>query len=122
MKYVGIDLHNRFLVAAVEDARGRPGKPRRFECQNTEGIQRFFGTLGPFRQGGVAAQGPYSTCSSRNQLCSLRAAPSESRTSETTIVATDLAPSDAGPPGAAIVGECLYHPATHGAGTSQETE
>ena len=49
MKYVGIDLHKRFLVAAVEDARGQPGKPRRFERQDTEGIRRFFGTLGPFQ-------------------------------------------------------------------------
>jgi hypothetical protein len=27
MEYVGIDLHKRFLVVAVEDERGRPRKP-----------------------------------------------------------------------------------------------
>lgn len=49
MKYVGIDLHKRFLVAAVEDERGRPRKPRRFACQDTEGIRKFFETLRPFQ-------------------------------------------------------------------------
>jgi len=49
MKYVGIDLHKRFLVAAVEDERGRPRKPHRFECQDTEGIRSFFESLGRFQ-------------------------------------------------------------------------
>ncbi len=49
MKYVGIDLHKRFLVVAVEDERGRPRKPHRFECQDTQSIRDFFETLGPFQ-------------------------------------------------------------------------
>ena len=48
MKYVGIDLHKRFLVVAAEDGRGRPRKPRRFACQDTEGIRSFFEGLGAF--------------------------------------------------------------------------
>jgi len=30
MHYVGIDLHKKTLVVAVEDARGPVGRPRRF--------------------------------------------------------------------------------------------
>jgi transposase len=48
MRYVGIDLHKRFLVVAVEDERGRPRKPRRFDCREVEGIRAFFEVLGPF--------------------------------------------------------------------------
>ena len=33
MRYVGIDLHKRSLVVAVEDERGRPRKARRFDCR-----------------------------------------------------------------------------------------
>jgi hypothetical protein len=41
MRFVGIDLHKRFLVVAVEAERGRPRKPRRFECRGVEGIRAF---------------------------------------------------------------------------------
>jgi hypothetical protein len=32
----------------VEDERGRPRKPRRFDCREVEGIRAFFEVLGPF--------------------------------------------------------------------------
>ena len=48
MRFVGIDLHKRFLVVAVEDERGRPRKPRRFDCRETEEIREYFKGLGRF--------------------------------------------------------------------------
>ena len=48
MRYVGIDLHKRFLVVAVEDERGRPRKARRFDCREVDKVRAFFKKLGPF--------------------------------------------------------------------------
>lgn len=48
MRFVGIDLHKRFLVVAVEDERGRPRKPRRFDCREIEEIRGYFKGLGRF--------------------------------------------------------------------------
>ena len=49
MVFVGIDLHRRSVVVAVEDANGPVGKPRRFDCADTNQIAIFFQTLTPFR-------------------------------------------------------------------------
>ncbi len=48
MRFVGIDLHKRFLVVAVEDERGRPRKSRRFDCREVEEIRGYFKALGRF--------------------------------------------------------------------------
>ena len=32
MRYIGIDLHKRDLVVAMEDERGPVGKAKRFSC------------------------------------------------------------------------------------------
>ena len=42
MRHVGIDLHRRFLVGFVVDERGRPRRPRRFECKAVGEILSFF--------------------------------------------------------------------------------
>lgn len=49
MHYVGIDLHKRYLVMAVEDERGPVGKPRRLECRDEAAIVKAFRRLRPFR-------------------------------------------------------------------------
>jgi len=49
MRYVGIDLHKRDLVVAVEDETGPVGKPRRIRCEEESVIIEFFDTLHPFR-------------------------------------------------------------------------
>jgi transposase len=49
MYYVGIDLHKRDLVAAVEDERGPVGKPRRFACRDEAAIVAHLAAHRPFR-------------------------------------------------------------------------
>ena len=49
MRYIGIDLHKRFLVAASEDESGGAEKPQRLECQNVPAVLQFFETRRPFR-------------------------------------------------------------------------
>jgi len=49
MHYVGIDLHKLFLVASVEDGRGRHVAQRRIDCDKTAAIHRFFENHQPFR-------------------------------------------------------------------------
>jgi len=49
MHYVGIDLHKRDLVMAVEDDRGPVGKPRRLACRDEAAIVKAFRKLRPFR-------------------------------------------------------------------------
>jgi transposase len=49
MYYVGIDLHKRDLVVAVEDERGPVGKPRRFACRDEAAIMAHLSALRPFR-------------------------------------------------------------------------
>jgi len=49
MYYVGIDLHKRDLVIAVEDERGPVGKPRRFACRDEAAIVAHLSALRPFR-------------------------------------------------------------------------
>ena len=49
MRYVGIDLHKQFLVASVEDRRGRHVAQRRFDCQDLKAIRRLFETHRPLR-------------------------------------------------------------------------
>ncbi len=49
MHYVGIDVHKRTLVVAVENARGPVGRPRRFECRDESAIAKAFRRLRPFR-------------------------------------------------------------------------
>ena len=49
MYYVGINLHKRDLVAAVEDERAPVGKPRRFACRDEAAIVTHFSGLRPFR-------------------------------------------------------------------------
>jgi transposase len=49
MYYVGIDLHKRDLVAAVEDERGPVGRPRSFACRNEAEILKHMSALRPFR-------------------------------------------------------------------------
>jgi transposase len=58
MRYVGIDLHRKFLVICVVDGRGRSRKPRRFECCDVEAIRSFFEKLGAF-QAVIEASGGY---------------------------------------------------------------
>jgi transposase len=48
MRYVGIDLHKRFLVVAVCDEDGRHVTPRRFSCRDTEQLRTFFEAQRPF--------------------------------------------------------------------------
>jgi transposase len=49
MYYVGIDLHKRDLVTAVEDERGPVGQPRRFPCRDEAAIVAHLSGLRPFR-------------------------------------------------------------------------
>lgn len=49
MQYVGIDLHKRDLVTAVEDEGGPVGRPRRFACRDEAVIMAYFSGLRPFR-------------------------------------------------------------------------
>jgi transposase len=49
MHYVGVDLHKRFVVTAVEDSHGRRISTGRFDSQDRTGITRFFEKLKPFR-------------------------------------------------------------------------
>ncbi len=48
MHYVGIDLHKRDLVVAVENEDGRVGKPKRLLCSDEGAILAFFERLRPF--------------------------------------------------------------------------
>jgi transposase len=49
MQYLGIDLHKRDVVIAVEDERGPVGHPRRFACREEATIVAYLSTLRPFR-------------------------------------------------------------------------
>ena len=49
MHYVGIDLHKKTLVVAVENARGPVGRPRRFPCKDEAAIVKAFRGLRPFQ-------------------------------------------------------------------------
>ena len=49
MQYVGIDLHKRDLVIAVEDERGAVGRARRFPCRDEGAIVAHLSALRPFR-------------------------------------------------------------------------
>jgi len=49
MRYVGVDLHKRFLVVRAEDERGVRKGSGRFDCQDRSGILEFFEKLKPFR-------------------------------------------------------------------------
>ena len=49
MKYIGIDLHKRELVVAVEDEAGGLDKPRRFLCQDEAAVLSFFEKQRPFK-------------------------------------------------------------------------
>ena len=48
MRYVGIDLHKRFLVACVQDDAGRTLTLGRMDCRDQTRIARFFDTHRPF--------------------------------------------------------------------------
>jgi transposase len=49
VKYVGIDLHKKDVVVAVEDEHGPVGKPQRFACKDEAAMVEFFVKLGVFR-------------------------------------------------------------------------
>lgn len=49
MHYVGIDLHKKTLVVAVENEHGPLGRTRRFQCEDESSIVKAFGGLRPFR-------------------------------------------------------------------------
>ena len=49
MRYVGIDLHKRSLVACVQDDAGCTLALESMECRDTSRIARFFDTHRPFR-------------------------------------------------------------------------
>jgi transposase len=49
MRYVGIDLHKRFLVACVQDEAGCTLALEQMECRDTSRIAQFFDTHRPFR-------------------------------------------------------------------------
>jgi transposase len=49
MHYIGIDLHKRTLVVAVENERGPVGRSRRFDCREELAIAKAFRRLRPFR-------------------------------------------------------------------------
>jgi len=48
MRYVGIDLHKRFLVACVQDDAGFTLALKQMACRDTRGIARFFDAHRPF--------------------------------------------------------------------------
>jgi len=58
MHYIGIDLHKRDLVVAVEDDRGPLGKPKRLRCQDEGAIVKYFQGHQPFR-GVIEASASY---------------------------------------------------------------
>jgi transposase len=58
MHYVGIDLHKRTLVVAVENDKGAVGRPVTLTCTDTEKIQTFFENLRPLRAV-IEASGSY---------------------------------------------------------------
>jgi transposase len=58
MHYVGIDLHKRNLVLAVEDERGPVGKAQSFSCKEAARIKHRFERLRPFRAV-IEASGSY---------------------------------------------------------------
>jgi transposase len=47
--YIGVDLHKRTLVAAVETGYGPVGRPVSIGCQDTDRIRAFFEARVPFR-------------------------------------------------------------------------
>ena len=49
MKYIGIDLHKRVLVVAVEGGSGRRPTPRTFCCRDVDAVRAFFEVHRPFR-------------------------------------------------------------------------
>lgn len=49
MRYVGIDLHRRFLVVCVQDDAGRSLAQESMDCRDTRGIVQFFDIHRPFR-------------------------------------------------------------------------
>jgi len=49
VKYVGIDLHKRDLVVAVEEEDGSVSKPQRFACQDEAAVLSFFEKQRPFK-------------------------------------------------------------------------
>jgi transposase len=49
MRYVGIDLHKRFLVACVQDDVGSTLASERIDCSDVGRIAQFFDTQRPFR-------------------------------------------------------------------------
>ena len=58
MYWIGIDLHKRDLVVAVEDASGATGKPRRFTCRDENAIVEHMAEHRPFRAV-IEASGSY---------------------------------------------------------------
>ena len=42
MRYIGIDLHKRFLVACVHDDAGCKLAVEQIDCRDTQHIARFF--------------------------------------------------------------------------------
>lgn len=48
VQYVGVDLHKRDLVVAVEDESGPVGKPQRLACRDESVIVSLFEKLRPF--------------------------------------------------------------------------
>lgn len=49
MRYIGIDLHKRFLVACVQDETGCTVALQQMECRDTVRIAQFFDNHRPFR-------------------------------------------------------------------------
>jgi transposase len=49
MRYIGIDLHKRVLVVAIEGGSGRPSAPRTFCCRDVDALCTFFEAQRPFR-------------------------------------------------------------------------
>ena len=49
MRYVGIDLHKRDLVVAVQNEQGPIGKPRRLSCEDEVSVVEFFEKQRPFQ-------------------------------------------------------------------------
>ena len=49
MHYVGIDLHKRTMIVAVEDSEGPVGKACSYACQDVAAIREYMERLRPFR-------------------------------------------------------------------------
>jgi len=49
MRYIGIDLHKRVLVVAVEGGSGRRPALRTFSCLEVDTVRTFFEAQRPFR-------------------------------------------------------------------------